>query len=132
MNQDQVAFRITRLEAAVAEGVPLEWQGREFASGPLTIELDESGAPGGSQGALDYSRRRAEAAFHVRLKFPEFAAVLTDLGADSALSEPVRAVLRSEGEILEDHSFVLSGQCELRPHGLFASGEAGAAVLPGH
>ena len=127
MTEDRVAFQVTALEAGAPEGVPIEWQGREFASGPLAIELDE-----GSRGVLDYSRRRAEAEFHVRLRFPEFAGTLAELGMDPSLGEPVRAVLRSEGEIEDDHSFVLSGHCELGPHGLFGPGEAGAAVLPGH
>ncbi|MBI3697172.1 MAG: hypothetical protein HY238_20345 [Acidobacteria bacterium] len=128
MKTNQVAFRVTALEAGVPEGVPIEWQGRELASGPLTIELDEDSQA--SRGALDYSRRRAQAEFHVRLKFPEFAAMLADLGIDPALGEPVRAVLRSEGEILDDHGFALSGRCELRPHELLD--HASAAVLPGH
>ncbi len=128
MKQDQVAFRVTALEAGVPEGVPIEWQGRKLTSGPLVIDLDEDS--GSSRGLLDYSRRRAQAEFHVRLKFPEFAALLADLRADPALGEPVRAVLRSEGEILEDHGFALSGHCQLQPHGLLD--HARAAVLPGH
>ena len=132
MHQDQLTFRITALAADVPGGVPIEFEGKEFASGPLTIELEESTGPGGNQGVLDYSRRSAKAEFHVRLNFPEFARMLQDLGVDPALARPVRAVLRSEWEILEDHSFVLSGRCELRPHDLFAAGETRANVLPGH
>lgn len=132
MHQDQVTFRITELAATVPDGVPIEWQGREFTSGPLEIELDHSPAAEANQGVLDYAGRRARAEFHVRLKFPEFAAELEALGVDPALSQPVRAVLRSEGEILEDHSFALSGRCELRPHELLPAHQTRAAVLPGH
>ena len=67
---------------------------------------------------LDYANRRARAEFHVRLSFPQFAETLEDLGVDPALSQPVQAVLRSEGDILDDHGFALSGTCDLEPHGL--------------
>ena len=80
---------------------------------------------------LDYASRRARAQFHVRLSFPQFAETLGDLGVDPALTRPVRAVLRSEGDILEDHSFVLSGVCDLEPHGLLPRETTTAAVLPG-
>ncbi|HEV8130045.1 MAG TPA: hypothetical protein VGQ81_02245 [Acidobacteriota bacterium] len=93
MNGNRVAFQITRLVASVAEGVPVEWQGKKFNSGPLTIELDET-APGlANQGVLDYSRRHARAEFHLRLKFPEFAGMLESLGVDPELTRPVCAVL---------------------------------------
>ncbi len=132
MNQDVVTFQITKLAASVPEGVPVEWQGKEFNSGPLTIELDENAQELGNQGVLDYSQRRARAEYNVRLRFPEFAGMLESLGVDPELTQPVRAVLRSEGEILDDHSFVLSGHCELRPHGMFPSDETAVSVLPGH
>lgn len=131
MNQDLVAFQITKLAAAVPEGLPIEWQGRELSSGPLTIELDENTSGRGNQGVLDYSRRRAQAEFHVRLQFLELASSLEDLGVNIALTHPVRAVLRSEGEILEDHSFFLSGRCELQPHALLTPENTMASVLPG-
>ena len=88
--------------AAVPEGVPITWRGRAFASGPLAIELSPREGPS-HQGVLDYANHRARAEFHVRLSFPEFAQTLSDLGVDPALAEPVEAVLRSEGEILDDH-----------------------------
>jgi len=132
MDPARIRFRITRLEVEVADGVPIEWQGREFSSGRLTIALDEEAGPGANQGLLDYSRGQAQAEFHVLLAFPEFAAMLEGLGVEPAMSQPVRAVLRSEGEILPDHSFFLAGRCELRPHAVFAPGRAAAEVLPGH
>ena len=132
MNHGQVRFRVTRLEAEVPEGVPIQWQGRTFSSGPLQVELDEEAPPDASQGTLNYDRRRAEAAFHVRLKFPGFTALVEDLGLDPALGEPLRGVLASQGDILDDHSFALSGRCELQPHALFEKAPLNAAVLPGH
>lgn len=129
MSCDGLQFRVTRLSASIPEGVPVEWQGQGMSSGPLTIELDAEVA---SQGVLDYSARRASAEFHVLLKFPEFAETLRGLGVDDAWTRPVRAVLRSEGDILEDHGFALSGRCQILPHVLFAPGTAGASVLPGH
>src|SRR5262249_47632611 len=129
MHQDLLKFQVTKLSASAPEGVPVEWQGKEFSSGPLTIDLDENG---GSRGSLDYARRQARAEFHVRLKFPEFADLLESLGVDPKLTQPVRAVLHSEGAILEDHSFALSGRCDLDPHGMLPRDETAASVLPGH
>lgn len=130
--QDRVRFHISKFAATAPEGVWLEWQGRELPSGPLVMDLEESGEPGANEGVLDYAQRRARAEFHVRLSFPELAQMLRDLGADPELAEPVRAVLRSEGEILDDHGFALAGRCELRPHELFGPGETHAEVLAGH
>ena len=131
MTRDRIDFRVTGLAASVAEGVPVEWQGQELWSGPLTMELEEGAVPE-SHGVLDYGRRRAEATFHVRLAFPELAGTLEELGVDRALTQPVRAVLRSAGEILADHSFALSGHCALEPHELLSDGRAAAGVLRGH
>jgi hypothetical protein len=80
---------------------------------------------------LDYASRRARAEFRVRLRFPEFAGLLDDLGVDASLTRPVEAVLRSEGDILEDHGFALSGACELYPHELLPREATAAEVLPG-
>jgi hypothetical protein len=131
MDNDSIGFRIVALAASVPEGIPMEWQGRELVSGPLTIELDESSQGEGNRGLLDYAQRRAQADFCVRITFPELTSALEDLGLDPALTQPVHAVLHSEGEILKDHSFALSGRCELRPHELFLPDETQAAVLPG-
>ncbi len=128
MSDAVLRFDVTRLTAAVPEGVPITWRGRDLASGPLAIELSPSEPSGG---VLDYATRHARAEFHVRLSFPEFAEMLSDLGVDPALAEPVEAVLRSEGEILDDHGFALSGACDLRPHALLPRDATRAAVLPG-
>jgi hypothetical protein len=131
MSQQSIAFRVTDLAASVPEGVPVEWQGREFSSGPLLIELDESQEEQGNRGMLDYAESRAQVEFRVRVKFPEFAAMLESLEVDPALTRPIQAVVRSEGAILDDHSFALSGQSELRPHALFKSVDTAASILPG-
>ncbi len=131
MSQDLLRFTVTRLSATVPEGVPITWRGRAFASGPLTIELAARDVGTANQGVLDYTTRRARAEFHVRLSFPQFAEALGDLGIDPALSKPVHAVLRSEGDILDDHGFALSGTCDLEPHDLLPREATRAAVLPG-
>ena len=131
MHPELIPFRIERLQAAVPDGVPVEWQGKTFNSGALSIALNEcSGTP--SRGVLDYSRKRASAEFHVRLEFPELAKLLEAVDVSPELTQPVHAVLNSQGDILEDHSFVLSGRCTLQDHDLFPRSETGASVLPGH
>jgi hypothetical protein len=142
MGNDLLRFKVTHLAATVPDGVPITWRGREFASGPLDIELadgDEATANHGAlddeipanHGVLDYASRRARALFHVRLSFPEFAGLLDELGVDGSLTRPVEAMLRSEGDILDDHSFALSGACELTPHGHLPRDATSADVLPG-
>ena len=123
-----IPFQVTRMAACVPAGVPLEWQGQTYSSGPLVLELDHDES---SHGQLDYSAARAQAEFRVKLSFPEFSQTLRDLGADASLAEPIRATLRSEGPILADHSFALRGVCRLVSHPLFGGGTA-ASVLPGN
>lgn len=128
MNTNRIDFRVSRLSATVPEGVPVRWQGKEFSTGPLEIELDFADE---SRGTLDYAAGRASGEFRVRLTFPEFAALLEDVGVDPELTRPIGAILRSEGDILPDHSFALAGMCELAPHELFPPDESAARVLPG-
>src|SRR5215831_3227229 len=118
MDEQIVKFRITNLFARVRESIALEWQGREFDSGPLLIELDKNASVTGNQGTLDYSNNCARAEFQVRLMFPEFA-------------RPARGLIHAEGKILADHSFSLSGPCDLASHALFIPEETRACVLPG-
>jgi hypothetical protein len=126
---DRVAFTVTRLGAVARDGFPVRWQGHDLPSGPLFVELDAEPRSGGS---LDYAARRAEVELHVRLLFPEFAGLLADLEVDPSFTEPVRAVVRSAGDILDDHSFRLSGDVELAPHALVSRDDhASARVLPG-
>ena len=131
MRATRIHFTVTALEASVPEGIPLTWQGREIDSGPLVIELQRGLDGEGNRGTLDYLCRRARAEFRVRLSFPELEEALLDLGVDPSLTIPIHAVLRSEGEILENHGFRLSGRCELAPHALFPQDECAASVLPG-
>jgi hypothetical protein len=129
MTPDRIPFRVVALQATVPEGIPIEWMGREVPSGPLTIELDDGPAGHESRGQLDYVGQRAWAEFHVRIRMAELTDLLSDLGFDPRLTEPVCAVVRSEGRILDDHSFALTGPCEVRPHEVF--GGTRAAMLPG-
>ena len=125
---NQVLFRVANLDAAVPGGIPVEWRGREFSSGPLMMALDSEAGP--SLGSLDYSERRARVEFRVTMAFPELARTLEDLGAAAEFSEPLRAVIRSEGAILDDHSFALSGSAAVAEHALFDD-HARGGVLPG-
>lgn len=125
---NRIPIHVTHLSAEVPDGVPIEWQETTLHSGPLRIELDDDGR---SHGVLDYDRRQAEVEFHVRVSFPELAGTLESMGIAPELTQPVRAVLRSRGTILDDHSFALSGESELRPHAMFAAEETAACVLPG-
>jgi hypothetical protein len=125
-----IDFSIMNLRARVAENVSIQWQGRQFDPGPLNIELDETTGTL-NRGVLDYAASHAEAEFHVLIAFPEFAALLDQLGADADLGKPVHAVIHSAGEIRQDHSFVLSGRCDLEEHALLNRAETAAFVLPG-
>ena len=130
MSRKRIPFRVTALRASVPDGVPIEWQGKELPSGPLTVELQEGSGVKESRGELDYVRRRACAEFHVRVNMPELAELLQTLGVDPSLTRPVDAVVRSEGKILDDHSFNLVGVGEIEPHALLNGVQAG--MLPGH
>jgi hypothetical protein len=128
--QDLVKFAITDLQARVADDFSVLWAGREYHPGPVHIELDGT-AGTRNAGLLDYGSRHACAEFHVLLSFPEFARTLNELEADPELTRPVSAVVRSQGDILGDHSFVLSGRCDLAEHALLPHGETRASLLPG-
>jgi hypothetical protein len=125
-----VKFTVKDLHARLTEAFSVQWQGKELDPGPLEIELDST-ADTHNAGVLDYTARRAQAEFHVLLSFPEFASTMEGLGVDPELTRPVHAVIRSEGAILDDHSFVLSGPCELARHELLNSEETRASVLAG-
>jgi len=127
MESNRIAFQVTDLAARVPEGVPIRWQGADLKSGPLKIELD-----GPSRGVFDYDAGRAQVKFHVLFSFPALTDELRGLGVDEELLRPVRAVMRSEGPIRDDHRLALSGHAELEPHGLFPAGESAASMLDGH
>ena len=130
MTEQRMPFRVTALHASVPEGVLIQWMGQEFPSGPLTIQLHEEPGVEESRGELDYANRRARAEFHVQVEMPELMDLLQNLGVDPALTKPAYAVVRTEGKILDDHSFNLVGRCRMEPHQLFDGAEA--AMLPGH
>ena len=52
---------------------------------------------------------------------------------DADLITPVHAVLKTEGEILPDHSFSggLRGSCKVEPHKMFSSQDIRIEILPG-
>ena len=131
MSEQIVNFKLTSLAAGVNESISLEWRGKSFDSGLLTVELDDSAPGDANQGVPNYSQRRASAEFHLRLGFPEFASTLETLGLHPELLRPVTAVLHSEGGILDDHSFALSGRCDLAAHPLFQAEETKACILRG-
>jgi len=122
-----IPFQVTRLAATVPGGVPLEFQGQTYDSGPLQLTLQPNQL---SHGQLDYQSRQARAEFHVQLSFPAFASTLRALGVDESLAQPVEADLHSAGPIQPDHGFALQGECRLHPHALFDS-SAAAQILPG-
>jgi len=128
--QDVVKFAITDLQARVADDFSVLWAGREYDPGPVYIELDRT-AGIRNAGRLNYGSRRASAEFHLLLSFPEFARTLNELEADPEFTRPVSAVVRSRGDILGNHSFVLSGRCDLMGHALLPPGETKASFLPG-
>ena len=96
--KNQVAFRVVNLAAAVSGGIPIEWQGREFASGPLIMALDPESEPG--SGLLDYQERRARAEFRVLMHFPELARMLEEFGADAEFSVRSAVGCRAAPEFL--------------------------------
>jgi hypothetical protein len=128
--KEHIDFVITHLAASVPEGVPLEWQGRPLASGPLLLELDPDAPPG--RGSLNYADRHVEADFPVTLQFPELQETLSGLGVDATFTRPVQAVLHSTGPIAADHGFQFTGVCRIFAHPLFDSQSSAARVLPGH
>jgi hypothetical protein len=130
MNVERMPFQVTALQASVPEGVPIEWMGKELPSGPLLMVLRDGPGVEKSRGELDYARRHARAEFHVRVEMPELVDLLQTLDVDPGLTQPVYAVVRSEGSILDDHSFNLVGTCLVAQHRLLDGIEA--SLLPGH
>jgi hypothetical protein len=126
--QSEVQFCIAQLDAVAPDGLPVHWQGRTFHSGPVIMTADPD--TGAGSGILDYTKREATAEFRVLLTFPELAETLEDLGAAAEFCKPMRAVIRSQGPILDDHSFELRGEAELAPHP-FVDEQVRGCVLPG-
>ncbi len=131
MVRDSVDFHVTRLEARVPPGIPVVWRDRETSTGPLVFVLDDEA--GRSGGTMDYSNNTVSVEFRVRVRSPELEALFGILGFNPGAMLPIRAVLRAQGEILSDHSFIggLRGSCVIRPHSVFWPDEIHVAVLPG-
>ena len=131
MSQDVVEFRITDLGVQVPGGLPVMWRGYKISTGPLDFGLDDS--TGISCGVMNYELGVVSSEFHVLVRFRWFALQLRALGIDAELMAPVHAVLKTEGEILPDHSFNggLRGSCKVESHKMFSSEDLRIEILPG-
>ena len=107
------------------------WRGYKSSTGRLDLGLDDS--TGTSCGVMNYELGVVSTEFHVLVRFHRFALQLKALEMDVELMPPVHAVLKTEGEILLDHSFNggLRGSCKVESHKLFSSQDLRIEVLPG-
>jgi hypothetical protein len=107
------------------------WRGYRISTGPLGFGLDDS--TGTSCGVMDYELGVVSTEFHVLVRFRRFALQLKALGMDAELMPPVHAILKTEGEILPDHSFNggLRGSCKVESHKMFTSRDLRIEILPG-
>jgi hypothetical protein len=132
MDQDCISIEIVDLRATVPEGLPIEWEGMDFSSGPLIVDLDDAPEAPPAVGTLDYSQGLAEVDFPVQVRFPDFAGILESMGVPTDFTEPIRCVIKSRGNILPDHSFMLGGSAEFQRHALFYGDDLSAQVLQGY
>jgi hypothetical protein len=107
------------------------WRDYKSSTGPLDFGLDDS--TGISCGVMNYELGIVSAEFHVLVRFRWFALQLKALGMNVEFMAPVHAVLKTEGEILPDHSFNggLRGSCKVESHKMFSSQDLRIEVLPG-
>jgi hypothetical protein len=107
------------------------WRGYSISTGPLDFGLDDS--TGISCGVMNYALGVVSSEFHVLVRFRWFALQLKALGIDAELMAPVHAVLKTEGEILPDHSFNggLRGSCKVESHKMFSAQDLRIEILPG-
>lgn len=126
-----VEFRITNLDVHVPRGLPILWRGYKISTGPLDLGLDDS--TGISCGVMNYELGVVLSEFHVLIRFRRFALQLKALGMDADLVAPIHALLKTEGEILPDHSFNggLRGSCKVESHKMFSSQALRVEILPG-
>jgi hypothetical protein len=105
------------------------WHGYKISTGPLDLGLDDS--TGISCGVMNYELGVVSTEFHVLVRFCRFALRLKTFGIDAELMGPVHAVLKTEGEILPDHSFNggLRGSCRVESHRMFR--DLRIEILPG-
>ena len=107
------------------------WRGYKVSTGPLDFGLDDS--TGISCGVMNYEVGVVVTEFSVLVRFRRFALQLKALGMNVELMAPVHAVLKTEGEILPNHSFNggLRGSCKVESHKMFSSQDLRIEVLPG-
>ena len=131
MARDVVEFQITNFDAHVPGGLPVMWRGYKISTGPLDFGLDDS--TGISCGVMNYKLGVVSTEFHVLVRFRRFALQLKALGINAEFMPPIHAVLKTEGEILPDHSFngSLRGTCKAESHKMFSSEDLRIEVLPG-
>src|SRR5260370_12320283 len=121
MSRDVVEFRITNLDVHVPGGLPVMWRGYKISTGSLDFSLDDS--TGISCGVMNYELGVVSTEFHVLVRFRRFALQLKVLGLEAELMPPVHAVMKTEGEILPDHSFYGGppGRFKVQSHKRFSS-----------
>jgi hypothetical protein len=126
-----VEFRITNLDLHVPKGLPVLWRGYKISTGPLDLGLDDS--TGISSGVMNYELGVVSSEFHVLVRFRRFGLQLKALGMDAEFMAPAHAVLKTEGDILPDHSFNggLRGSCKVESHKMFSSQDLRIEILPG-
>ena len=128
MSKNQLRFDVTDFDVTVAEGVKINWQGRELDSGRLTIKLGEPG----SSGVIDYETGTVDVEFRVRISSPsldDLFDILDDMGADRGVTAPIDAVIRSKGSVFDDHSLRLAGIGEIMEHRIFNPAETSLEIL---
>ena len=119
------------MDVHIPSGLPVIWRGYKVSTGPLDFGLDDS--TGISCGVMNYELGVVSSEFHVLVRFRWFAVQLKALGIDADLMTPVHAVLKTEGEILPDHSFNggLRGRCKVESHKMFSAQDLRIEILPG-
>ena len=124
----QLPFDVVDFNVTVEEGVQVKWQGREIDSGRLTIRL----AGSDSGGVINYDTGEVNVEFRVRIEAPgldDLFSILDDIGADRDVTAPFGAVIRSQGNVFEDHSLRLAGKGVIDEHRLFDPQETRLDIL---
>ena len=129
--QPTIPVNITKMDATIPEGFDFLWNGCAVNSGPLHIHLDDQArGQDDNRGELDYEKNVARARLHLVIDLIGIPNLLAR-AANWAPMPPIRAVVHTEGVIIEDHNFGLSGPMEVHDHPLFGAEGLVAAVLPG-
>lgn len=129
--QSTIPIDITKMQAAIPEGIDVLWNGRHVNSGPLEIHLDgQARGEDDNRGELNYESNVASARFNLTIDVRGIAKLVAS-ATQYASMQPLRAVVQSEGVITEDHNFGLSGPVHFAPHPLFGAAGVSAMILPG-